>query len=315
MQNYKEKILSEIATKALDDPKFFENLVKWDKQNSMTGVLEEFEIQRTNSVEVVDDTLILKTKLTIKKSLEPEKVLRVWPSGRKTLGELVLLGTHSEKSKPFYSFRSLEDYKGDGGVSNGSVYSLGDFEYISSVGPKRDSFINATTKKDYSVMRTHFKYPTSIKRKSDDCLFSIGDQTNKGVIKGFRELTCFIEITTDKGIFYLEELSERTKLFKTEDGVDVFEGDDCWSVLKDTLKLGGKVNYNNQHPYKHALYFSTKEKAEEYMLLNEKLLSIKDIQSIYISANPGYQKSGSGVYYYEELLKLAKTNKSNQRFK
>ena len=67
-------------------------------------------------------------------------------------------------------------------------------------------------------------------------------------------------------------------LFTTNDGVEIFEGGNCWIVEDD--KESEPFEWRdvcNGGMYGHQIYFSTKEKAEEYILLNKPLLSVSDI--------------------------------------
>ena len=91
---------------------------------------------------------------------------------------------------------------------------------------------------------------------------------------------------------FWEEVVEKVKLplFTSEDGVDIFEGDKLYSIdnrfnikkhhlfnarYDDKTLLNNRRFFNSE--YKH---FSTKEKAEEYILLNKPCLSYKDIETI-----------------------------------
>jgi hypothetical protein len=73
-----------------------------------------------------------------------------------------------------------------------------------------------------------------------------------------------------------EEISKKP-LFRTEDGVDIYKGDNCWACNKETLKDLGKVNWSFFHPYNHALYFSTIDAAKEYILMNKPCLSVREV--------------------------------------
>lgn len=79
-------------------------------------------------------------------------------------------------------------------------------------------------------------------------------------------------------------------LFTTEDGVDIFEGDSYYSYNLELdisskfdsacLKISGK-NTDNK-------YFSTKEKAEEYILMNKPCLSLNDVLKLSIDTEYSY---------------------------
>lgn len=153
----------------------------------------------------------------------------------------------------------------------------------------------------------------SIKRNSDGEIFTIGDTVifkyNKGlcldvpnyaqapcaisgkkIIEGFSIINNQLGIKTTYNRFYYSiDCPEIIKqpLFTTEDGVDIFEGDNLYSIdnmlnirkhllfnarYDDNTLLNNRIFFNSD--YKH---FSTLEKAEEYILINKPLLSLSDV--------------------------------------
>jgi hypothetical protein len=70
-------------------------------------------------------------------------------------------------------------------------------------------------------------------------------------------------------------------LFTTEDGVDIFEDDDCY-IIHNWFPLKTKAFSNDCGNTKTAykFVFSTKEAAEEYILMNKPCLSINDVLSM-----------------------------------
>lgn len=50
-----------------------------------------------------------------------------------------------------------------------------------------------------------------------------------------------------------------------------------------------------------------KGSAEEFYILNRPCLSIKDVQSIYVSAREGYKKNGNEAEYFDKLKQLVKS--------
>lgn len=135
----------------------------------------------------------------------------------------------------------------------------------------------------------------SIKRLSDNQIFTIGDFVNNRTISSFslNWIQTGFKIHCDnvgKGnindgcFFELKDLKHiKQPLFTTEDGVDIFEGDeyyyinsnfnDPWKIINTKADCPDIINKNDLN-YKR---FSTKEKAEEYILLNKPCLSINDI--------------------------------------
>jgi hypothetical protein len=174
----------------------------------------------------------------------------------------------------------------------------------------KDSFIKSFLNSD--LWKIH-----SVKRKSDGEIFTVNDKIigtksideNTKVGPGYtfiKEFTLdgdklIIEISTGTIYDYRDSLGKgvwtfltikkyKSPLFKTEDGVDVFEGDSPWYTLsntkcerfKDVNQFKNITEHANRTFYK---YFSTKEKAEEYVRLNVPCLSLADVASVYITAN------------------------------
>ena len=147
----------------------------------------------------------------------------------------------------------------------------------------------------------------SIKRLSDEEKFIIGDKVKTfnliTSIKSFRilqnnELAIDFDnniSTTNANNLY----KAKQPLFTTEDGVDIYEGDTSYGVRKTDFQIIPVTHHNSMYVYKNFLEFSTKEKAEEYVLMNKPCLSINNV--IDVLKKPGY----SGLV---ELLKeLVKT--------
>jgi dipeptidase len=74
---------------------------------------------------------------------------------------------------------------------------------------------------------------------------------------------------------------EKKVLFTTEDGVDIKEGEQYFNVNEKYWRVEGvhyclKLNYETYH--KSDKCFSTKEKAEEYILFHKPCLSLKEVK-------------------------------------
>ena len=149
--------------------------------------------------------------------------------------------------------------------------------------------------KDYIRECPNSKYPNHIMdihsvKRNDGEIFTIGDNTENGIIKYFKiDFKSNLLVIGYKDCEDILEFIKHIKqpIFQTEDGVDIYIGDeyycpnidDNWIIYNyfATEKLIGYTQ-----PYK---CFSTLEKAEEYILLNKPCLSLKDVASIYISAD------------------------------
>jgi hypothetical protein len=129
----------------------------------------------------------------------------------------------------------------------------------------------------------------SVKRISDGEIFTIGD--NVKIVKSTNPC-CEQGIIKDFS-FWLDNINNLTKikqpLFTTEDGVDIFEGDIIYSI-DNVLNIKKHRLFNARYDDKTLLsnylffnsdyeHFSTKEKAEEYVLMNKDCLSLQDINN------------------------------------
>lgn len=142
----------------------------------------------------------------------------------------------------------------------------------------------------------------SIKRLSDGEIFTVGNFVNFNTGTGIcytysNEVTpnksygrhCKItsikvsdnklKILTDYNPFYysIDSFSKIKHILTTEDGVKVIEGIYVFSVSKN---FSINKNIAGNTVFKDCLVFSTKEKAEEYILENKPCLSIAEIKNI-----------------------------------
>lgn len=155
----------------------------------------------------------------------------------------------------------------------------------------------------------------SVKRLSDGEVFTIGDLIDFGDFgnKGFHpidkiEVDYFdkTRVTAWDGAYgkgainKWEKASKKTPLFTTEDGVEIFEGDKFYypniHIWKTIISEADKrvlifIRLNKYKP------FSTKEKSEEYILLNKPCLSVNEI----IAVIPGFN------FHKEILIAKAKS--------
>ena len=119
----------------------------------------------------------------------------------------------------------------------------------------------------------------SVKRLSDGEVFTVGDKIyccgSTGIIEKFTPVNNRIRLDTDcAGRPFLADFIKhhRKPLFITKDGVDIYEGDEFWFVFKSRfhkplLKIAqNSLKYIDFDTYN---YFSTKEKAEEWIEENK----------------------------------------------
>lgn len=145
----------------------------------------------------------------------------------------------------------------------------------------------------------------SVKRLSDGEVFTVGDvvteklSNNHNVtIKSIYIHLNKIVIAVNKGSLnttvYLSLLEKpKQLLFTTEDGVDIYKGDKAWSIyIPEMIMFHQEVKlYNSTDIHTHHKYFSTKEAAEEYILMNKPCLSIQDVLVNYCWCGADFKKS------------------------
>lgn len=132
----------------------------------------------------------------------------------------------------------------------------------------------------------------SVKRLSDGEVFTVGDKVThkngvcKGNIKSFyttskNEIALHIE---NANIFLENWVKLKQPLFTTEDGVDIFEDTNFIWIAINNENYSWKINEVNSSTKfyfgnVHKL-FSTKEAAEEYIIMNKPCLAINDLKNI-----------------------------------
>lgn len=141
----------------------------------------------------------------------------------------------------------------------------------------------------------------SVKRLSDGAIFTIGEKVeiiggagNKFIISGFKikesEMTMCFNDRLDFCIV-LDKVYYKKEIFTTYDGVKIYEKDNFY-IVQDyyygkNLGLGKHDSGGDKYKFianvftpkqtERTIYFSTRELAEEYILLNQPCLSINDI--------------------------------------
>lgn len=159
------------------------------------------------------------------------------------------------------------------------------------------------------------KYPKvyeihSIKRLSDGEVFTIGDKIQSKyfipyneirTIQRFKIISNTINVEQDEGITNLNDIKKVKKpLFTTEDGEEIFEEDRFYFVSKDFKCFETMASIRTiQNP--DLLFFSSKEAAEEYILMNKPCLSINDIINK-VDYNP-VESYTSSIRKLKELVK------------
>jgi len=167
---------------------------------------------------------------------------------------------------------------------------------------------NYTEKEILATLKTKIH---SVKRLSDGEVFTIGDKaitrlSNYGNIRVFEICQNKLYIKSDENATVydckIKDLKIiKTPLFRTEDGVNIFEGDKTYSVNRH-FTLNAFRSNNGKEP--SFVYFSTKEKAEEYILWNKPRLSLREISNCYSITSYGFSR-------LKELVKTKNENRNN----
>lgn len=170
-----------------------------------------------------------------------------------------------------------------------------------------------------------------IKRLSDGEVFTIGDLVGTPgsmyPLKEFKiidsENTLAVHCYKDKiggSGHYNHRLKNLKKakqpLFTTEDGVDIYEGDNIIYYI-DTKYLNQGVKNSSAYICSTSqkgdyLFYKSKEKAEEYVFMNKPVLSLKDVASIYISADKPITETTSFSAQNRRIQELVKAKINNK---
>lgn len=78
---------------------------------------------------------------------------------------------------------------------------------------------------------------------------------------------------------FFEEIIERHPLLITHDGVELFEGDSVWGFYTGFGYIFEQIDLKRAKE-EQWLKFSSREKAEDYIILNKPVLSINDLKNI-----------------------------------
>lgn len=165
--------------------------------------------------------------------------------------------------------------------------------------------INLTRDYDEESLLNNSNYKIlSVKRLSDSTVFTIKTwiKTNFGQA----QITKF-ECKNEEILFYHAhtlgkdsgphsiELAEKASepLFVTEDGREIFQGDECWQISVLDNFLNSKANKSTGRKEiipipSYFKYFSTKEAAEKYIEDNKPRFSKKQIEDAFTKSNLRY---------------------------
>lgn len=192
-----------------------------------------------------------------------------------------------------------------------------DFYICAEIVENYPEFWEKVVEKDWEVLKTEYipgkrgfdtddtssMYKiTSIKRKCDREIFSVGDKLylrdgevrkitgisldDSGVSEFSKRDIPWLECGKDYGTCLDWAVHYKEPILITEDRVEIFEGDDYWrliAVLKNQriFEYLEKVDEKGEFPYRGGggLFFSTKEMAEKYIEENKPMYTKKDMLS------------------------------------
>lgn len=153
----------------------------------------------------------------------------------------------------------------------------------------------------------------SVKRISDSEVFNLGDKLTKGVISkitlsDFNE-GIYVDTENYVGLPLNEWIKSKQPILKTEDGIEIFEGDEVTWLYSSGFQICSTRRAETTM-LKDLRYFSTKEKAEEYILMNKPCLSLQDIKNFLnqVRKKKSYFKTCEDELEFQfELEKIAKS--------
>lgn len=142
----------------------------------------------------------------------------------------------------------------------------------------------------------------SIKRLSDDFIITLGDFCKpKNGISGKVSVIEFcgngeLRIGSDKKYYVgINDIEKSDVLFISEDEVEIREGDECYSVSGNLILIHVSKATKRDNILDCKL-FSSKEKAEEFIIMNRPCLSINDIKAERV-------KGGDTIERLKQLVK------------
>jgi len=113
-----------------------------------------------------------------------------------------------------------------------------------------------------------------------DTVFTVGDMTEAGKIESFEQVgeRMYIKIVNDplRQYYHVGNLTKLNPIFTTNgDSEPVFEGENYYTINGNGVYEGVcKLNYSYDHTVTR---FKSREKAEEYLIENAEVLSIKEL--------------------------------------
>lgn len=186
---------------------------------------------------------------------------------------------------------------------------IGEFPNIILNRIGEDSF-GAYSFSEKELLKSSIHKIHSVKRLVDGEIFTVGDLVSRedGIFKGKLEAINdkFEAITSSEGkigMSWLIKIPNKTPLFTTEDGVDIFKGDSYYLLTSD-WKLAFCSSFSEGDLAFNC--FSSHDKAKEFILMNKPCLSINDIVYGTKEIHPPY------AFVKEELMNFFKNLVQNK---
>lgn len=214
-----------------------------------------------------------------------------------------------------YSDRAYTTNRGDGYILKDLIENTSDWQEVTNpeykileVSLQRSERPQITDVSEHSsgyiesLLNCHGNKIHSIKRLSDGEIFTVGDSVRLN-----NSNYCITEINILAGnhavliagcsLALKYAVKAKTVLFKTEDGVDIFTGD-SYIIMDKNFNIHETINAGLGSGVPQNLkYFSTKEKAEDFILKNKPCLSLNDL----IEAD--WNINGEDIRQLKELVK------------
>jgi hypothetical protein len=162
----------------------------------------------------------------------------------------------------------------------------------------------------------------SIRRLSDNEIFTVGDKIKTSVTDNYCAIYNLLLNNTGKllidcthsylahkkGVDLLSDIQHIKKpLFTTEDGVDIFDTDEVYGVELGSFRflhyivVASDITKN----YIKCVHFSTREKAEEYIIRNKPCLSLHDIDNCW-AIEQQLERSRRTIHWTKTIRNLTK---------
>jgi hypothetical protein len=169
----------------------------------------------------------------------------------------------------------------------------------------------------------------SVKRVSDGKIFTVGQSIKCGLNHAWVKKIISIDLEESSNKihlivegpsdsitykYYLCDVDTVERLLKSVDGVELFEGDRVYGIYADNWKVFDlrleKDNGVHKEKWEHGK-FSSKEAAQEYILMNKPCLSVQQVKNILSNYLFDGVKERTGAY--KDLENLSKSYIRNKK--